>query len=199
MSAETSGRASIIGSNWPDRVFWRGFWMRSLIGLGVTLAIIGAWIAMMPSIPRDRMLTYWAKVKIPAPSWHPEVLLAAPASVQIHVAAAIFALIIGAVIILLPKGTGFHRTLGWSWVASMIILAVTSVVMTVDLRGGINPLHVFTALTVLSLWAALTGIRRGDVRRHAGSMVGLYLGGLIIAGLFAFIPDRMMWQAVFGH
>jgi hypothetical protein len=62
----------------------------------------------------------------------------------------------------------------------------------------INALHIFTAVTVVSLWAGLTGIRRGDVRAHAGSMVGLYVGGLIIAGLFAFIPGRTMWQVVFG-
>jgi len=75
---------------------------------------------------------------------------------------------------------------------------VTSIVMIVDVGTGINALHVFTAITAISLWAALTGIRRGDVKRHAGSMIGLYVGGLIIAGLFAFIPGRMMWQAVFG-
>ena len=145
------------------------------------------------------MLAYWANIKVPAPSFHPGALLATPLSVQIHVAAAVSALVLGAVILLLPKGTGFHRTLGWSWVASMIVVAVTSIVMIADMRaGGINALHVFTALTVLSLWGGLTGIRRGDVRRHAGSMVGLYIGGLIIAGLFAFIPGRVMWQVVFG-
>lgn len=193
-----SGRVPSLRDAWPDRGFWLGFWGRSAAGLLVTVAIIAAWVAMMPAQQRDRLLSFWANVKVPAPSWHPEVLFAAPLSIQIHVAAAVLALVVGAVIILLPKGTGFHRTLGWSWVAAMIVVAVTSVVMIVDTRTGINPLHVFTALTVISLWAALTGIRRGDVRRHAGSMIGLYIGGLIIAGFFAFIPGRLMWQAVFG-
>jgi uncharacterized membrane protein len=194
-----NGATPTIQSAWPDRIYWRGFWRRFLGGLAVTLLILGGWIAAMPAGQREGMLSYWASVKLSAPSWHPEVLQAAPMSVQIHVAAAVCALLIGAVIILLPKGTGFHRTLGWSWVASMIVVAVTSIVMIADMRGGINPLHVFTAITALSLWAALTGIRRGDVRRHAGSMVGLYVGGLVVAGLFAFIPGRMMWEAVFGN
>ena len=88
--------------------------------------------------------------------------------------------------------------LGWSWVASMIVVAATSLAMIADFNTGINVLHVFTALTVVALWGGLTGIRRGDVRQHAGSMVGLYIGGLIIAGAFAFIPGRLMWQVVFG-
>jgi len=44
----------------------------------------------------------------------------------------------------------------------------------------------------------LTGIRRGDVRQHAGSMTGLYVGGLLIAVWFAFIPGRTMWHVFFG-
>jgi uncharacterized membrane protein len=193
-----SGSTPPIRSTWPDRSYWRGFWGRLAGGLVLTLVVMAGWLAAMPASQRGRMLNYWASVRVPAPSWHPDVLMAAPPSVQIHVAGAVFALVIGAVIILLPKGTGFHRLLGWSWVGSMIIVAVTSIVMVADLHTGINPLHVFTALTAISLWAALTGIRRGDVRRHAGSMIGLYVGGLIIAGIFAFIPGRMMWQAVFG-
>ncbi len=70
--------------------------------------------------------------------------------------------------------------------------------MIVDMRSGINALHIFTVVTVVSLWSGLTGIRRGNVRRHAASMAGLYIGGLIIAGITAFIPGRMMWNVVFG-
>ena len=121
-----------------------------------------------------------------------------PMTVQVHVAGAVFGLVVGAIIFLLPKGTGFHRFLGWSWVSAMVVVAVTSVLMIADFKTGINALHVFTAVTVLSLWGGLSGIRRGDVRQHAASMVGLYVGGLIIAGVFAFIPGRVMWNVFFG-
>lgn len=185
-------------SAWPDRAFWRGFAWRLLIGLFVTLAIFAAWLATMPEAQRDAILGYWASVRVPAPSFRMGPLLSAPLSVQIHVAAATLALFVGAIILLLPKGTGFHRFLGWSWVSAMIVVAATSIAMIADFRNGINALHVFTAITVLSLWGGLGGIRRGNVRRHAGSMVGLYVGGLIIAGVFAFIPGRTMWQVFFG-
>ena len=29
-------------------------------------------------------------------------------------------------------------------------------------------------------------------------MAGLFLGGLIVAGLLAFIPGRLMWRLFFG-
>ena len=184
--------------DWPDFAFWFAFLGRFAIGVGLTFAIFGAWLATLPAAQRDGMIAYWSRVKVPAPSLDLTPLLNVPLSVQVHVAAAVFAMVVGVVIFLLPKGTGFHRLLGWSWVGSMIIVAATSVAMIADMRTGINPLHAFTALTVVSLWAGLTGIRRGDVKRHAGSMVGLYVGGLIIAGVFAFIPGRVMWQVVFG-
>lgn len=193
-----SGSTPSFEGAWPDRSYWRGFWRRALGGFLVTMLILAAWIATMPALQRDRMLTYWTSIHVPVPSWHPAPLFAAPISVQLHVCAAVLALVVGAVILLLPKGTSFHRALGWTWVASMIVVTVTSVLMVADLRNGINPLHVFTAITVLALWGGLTGIRRGNVRRHAGSMVGLYIGGLIVAGAFAFIPGRLMWQVVFG-
>ena len=184
--------------NWPDRGYWRGFFWRLGIGVFATIAVIGLWLATMPAANRDAILGYWARVRIHAPSFNPAPLFAAPLSTRVHVAAAVLALFVGAFIFLLPKGTGFHRLLGWSWVSSMIVVAATSIAMIADFGTGINALHVFTAVTVVSLWAALTGIRRGNVRQHAGSMTGLYVGGLIIAGVLAFIPGRMMWNVVFG-
>jgi uncharacterized membrane protein len=189
-------------SDRPDpadaRAFVHGFLWRLVFGFVATLGVLAAWLATMPAGQRDAILSYWSRVRVSAPSFDIAPLLAAPLSVQVHVAAAMAGLAIGVVIFLLPKGTGFHRLLGWSWVSSMIVVAATSVAMIADFRSGVNALHVFTAVTVVSLWAGLTGIRRGDVRRHAASMIGLYVGGLLIAGVFAFIPGRTMWNVVFG-
>jgi uncharacterized membrane protein len=181
-----------------DAGYWRAFMLRMVVGIVGVFAIFAAWLIMMPDGDRARILNYWANVEIPAPSLNLAPLIAAPLSLQLHVAAAVLALIIGVVIFTFRKGTGFHRFLGWSWVGSMIIVAATSIAMIADFKNGINALHAFTAITVVSLWAGLTGIRRGNVGQHAGSMIGLYVGGLIIAGGFAFIPGRTMWNVVFG-
>ena len=183
---------------WPDAAFWAGFVGRLFVGIFLTLAIFGAWLAAMPVAQRVAIFGYWSSVKVPAPSFDMAPLLAAPLSVQIHVAAAMAAIAIGGIIFLLPKGTRFHRLIGWSWVSSMIIVAATSIMMIADFRTGVNPLHAFTAVTVVSLWAGLAGIRRGNIMQHAGSMTGLYVGGLLIAGVFAFIPGRTMWKVFFG-
>jgi uncharacterized membrane protein len=174
------------------------FGISLILGVLLTLGVMAVWMMTLPEAQRTGMLTYWSSVQVPALSFNPTRLMKAPVSVQLHVAAAVVALFVGAVIFLLPKGTGFHKLLGWTWVSSMIIVAATSIAMIVDLRTGINALHVFTAITVISLWGGLTAIRRGDVKRHAGSMIGLYVGGLIIAGAFAFIPGRVMWATFFG-
>lgn len=185
--------AEIIGQG-----FWRGFWWRTALGVAATFGILALWLATMPEQQRGALLGYWSRVEVPTLALNLPVLFARPLSVQLHVYAAVLALLVGVVIFLLPKGTGFHRLLGWTWVSSMIVVAATSVAMIADLNSGVNALHIFTAVTVVSLWAGLTGIRRGDVRAHAASMIGLYVGGLIIAGAFAFIPGRTMWQVLFG-
>jgi hypothetical protein len=190
--------AEINRNDMPDGRFWAGFWRRFVVGVILTLAVLAAWIMTMPEAPRSQMLAYWMSVRLSAPRLDLSPILRAPLSVQVHVAGAMTALVVGMLIFLLPKGTGFHRLLGWSWVSSMIIVAATSIAMIVDFGNGVNALHVFTAITVVSLWGGLAGIRRGDVRQHAASMTGLYVGGLIIAGLFAFIPGRIMWNVVFG-
>jgi uncharacterized membrane protein len=187
-----------VGLIEASRAFWAGFWWRLVIGVLVTFGILAAWLFTMPADRRDAIVNYWLSVQVKAPGFNLAPLLATPISVQAHVAAAVAAMVIGAVILLLPKGTGLHRLLGWSWVSSMIVVAATSVMMIFDMRTGVNALHIFTAVTVVSLWLGLTGIRRGNVRQHAGSMLGLYVGGLLIAGAFAFIPGRTMWQVVFG-
>ena len=183
---------------WPTAAFWLGFASRMVVGVLMVFAIFGAWLLAMPVAQRDAILTYWSKVEAPTLALNAAPLLAAPLSVQIHVAAALVAMVVGVVIFLLPKGTGYHRSLGWTWVGSMIVVAATSIMMIADFRTGVNPLHAFTAVTVVSLWAGLAGIRRGNVQQHAGSMVGLYIGGLFIAGAFAFIPGRTMWNVFFG-
>lgn len=121
-----------------------------------------------------------------------------PISVQVHVLSVTVAFFAGLIIFMLPKGTGLHRLLGWTFVISMIGAAATSIMMIADLKTGINFLHIFTVITAVSLTFGLRAIWRGDVRSHAHNMIGLYIGALLVAGAFAFIPGRLMWRMLFG-
>ena len=40
--------------------------------------------------------------------------------------------------------------------------------------------------------------RRHKVRLHARMMTGLFTGGLVLAGMLAFMPGRLMWEMFLG-
>ena len=41
--------------------------------------------------------------------------------------------------------------------------------------------------------------RRHNVRGHARTVIGMFLGGLVIAGGFTFMPGRIMHAVAFGN
>ena len=57
-------------------------------------------------------------------------------------------------------------------------------------------IHLFTLLTIVSLPRAVYRARTHDVRGHRANMIGLFTGGLVIAGLFALIPGRFLGNAL---
>ena len=112
-----------------------------------------------------------------------------------HLIAAVAALLLGVAILTRRKGTFSHRTLGWTWVALMTIAAASSVFIR-DYRmpnvAGYTPVHLLTVTVALLLPLAIWRIRRGNVTGHRRMMTGLYIGGCIVAGLFALAPARFL-------
>jgi uncharacterized membrane protein len=124
-------------------------------------------------------------------------ILTASAAIQIHVVGAVLAFVIGLVLLSAPKGFGLHKTLGWAWVASMSITAVSSFFITGLMGGNYSPIHALSAWTMLGLPFGIAAIRRKDVRKHRHTMTGMFVGGMVIAGLFSFLPGRLMWEIFF--
>lgn len=121
-----------------------------------------------------------------------------PPVIQLHVAAALTALLIGTILLLGVKGNTLHRTLGWTWVIAMATVAISSFfIRTID-PGHFSLIHLLSGWTVIALPMAVFAARRHNVRMHRRAMTGLFVGGLLIAGLFTFAPGRLMWQVVFG-
>jgi uncharacterized membrane protein len=110
--------------------------------------------------------------------------------VYVHMMAALAALVIGTVQLLRPKGTGAHKAIGWTWVALMVTVAVSSLWIPAFLQLGW--IHLFTLLTAIVLPLGIWRIRHGDMRGHAGAMRNLYIGGLVIAGVFTLSPGRLL-------
>jgi uncharacterized membrane protein len=126
-----------------------------------------------------------------------------PLAIVLHVACAAGALLVGAAQFAGPKGNRRHRLLGWIWVALMSGVAATSIFIRDDGMPnlfGYTPIHLFTVLTIVTLPLAVLHARRRNVARHAASMKGLFVGGLLVAGLATLIPGRrlgnLLWTSL---
>jgi uncharacterized membrane protein len=132
-----------------------------------------------------------------------EPLLHAPLAVQIHVATVVPAFLIGTYQIFLSrKGAPFHRALGYVYLTLMTITAIAALfVQALMPRGpffGFSPIHLFVPLTLFGVYGALRGARTHNVRMHRRAMLGVYIGGILIAGSLAFLPGRIMHAVTFG-
>src|SRR5712671_254783 len=126
-------------------------------------------------------------------------LLAAPPVIQIHAFAALGAFALGALQLAAPKGTIPHRTVGWIWAGLMLAVVLSSFfIHTIRMWGPFSPIHLLSIFTLAMLPLAVWRARQHDVRKHRRAMPGLLLGALVIAGVFTFLPGRIMHAVVFG-
>ncbi|MET0276726.1 MAG: DUF2306 domain-containing protein [Pseudorhodoplanes sp.] len=126
-------------------------------------------------------------------------LLSASPAIQIHAFAAIAAFVLGVVQLSAPKGTLPHRTVGWVWVSLMVLVCVTAFFIH-ELRwwGEWSPIHLLAIFTLIMLPLAVFWAHRHRVTAHKWTMVSIFLGALVIAGLFTLMPGRIMHAVVFG-
>ncbi len=161
----------------------------------LTLVALGA-AALAASGPAIWRSLEEVSLRPHAPDW--VLFLGLPLQVQVHVGAAIAALAIGTIILLLPKGKGPHKALGWSRVVAMATTAASSLFIT-GLNGDLySAIHLLTGWTLIALPMAVVAIRKRNVMTHRRMMTSLYIGGLVLAGLFSFIPGRFMFEFLFG-
>jgi uncharacterized membrane protein len=126
-------------------------------------------------------------------------LLSAPAVIQVHAFAALTALGLGVVQLAAPKGTLPHRTIGWSWVALMLVVCVSAFfIHKITLWGAFGPIHLLAILTLVAVPVAVMHARRHAVARHRAAMTSIFFGALVIAGAFTLWPGRIMHAVVFG-
>lgn len=126
-------------------------------------------------------------------------LLDAPLAVQFHVATVVPAAILGAFIFLRPKGTAIHRLLGKIWVVLMVATSVsTFFIHELRMFYVFSPIHLLSIFSIYGCLQSVYFARRGDIRRHMRIMQSVYLGGIVIAGGFTFVPGRIMHAVAFG-
>ncbi|MBX9774453.1 MAG: DUF2306 domain-containing protein [Xanthobacteraceae bacterium] len=126
-------------------------------------------------------------------------LLDAAPAIQVHAFAAMAAFALGIVQLAAPKGTLPHRTIGYVWVVLMVVVAGTSFWIQ-DLRvwGPWSPIHLLSIFTLCMLPFAVAHARAHRVVAHRNAMITMFAGALLIAGLFTFLPGRIMHAVAFG-
>jgi len=129
----------------------------------------------------------------------PAPLLDAAPAIPVHAFAAMAAFALGVVQLAAPKGTVPHRTLGWIWVILMAVVAISSFwIHEIRLVGPWSPIHLLSIFTLAMLVRGVWFARNHNVLRHRLTMTITFAGALVIAGLFTFMPGRIMHAVVFG-
>jgi len=127
------------------------------------------------------------------------LLNAAPA-IQLHAFAALAAFGLGAAQLAAPKGTLPHRAAGWAWVTLMVIVAGSSFwIHELRVWGPWSPIHLLSIYTLAMLPLAAMHARRHRVEKHRKAMIAIFVGALVVAGLFTFWPGRIMHAVLFGQ
>jgi uncharacterized membrane protein len=128
-----------------------------------------------------------------------EPLFNAPIAIQIHVLAVTPAALLGAYILVGRKGTPWHRLLGKIWLMLMVLVALSSFfIHQINMFYGFSPIHLLSVYVLVSSWRAIAAARRHDIGAHKRIVTGLYVGGIIGAGLFTLLPGRIMNKVIFS-
>ena len=118
--------------------------------------------------------------------------------IGIHIIAAFSAVIIGIIVLSMPKGTHRHKQFGRIWVVLMTIVAIGSFRLHgLNHEGSFSLIHALSAFTLLSMAYAIYSIRRQNRRVHIGAMIGSF-SGLVVAGIFTLVPGRIIGSFFFG-
>jgi len=102
--------------------------------------------------------------------------------IQIHLAVALYAVLIGPIAVFRPRRDIAHKILGYSWVLSMALLAGSSFFITEIRHGRFSLIHILSCLVLVSLVRGLWLIGQRGINAHVRQMQALYLQILLGAG-----------------
>lgn len=121
-----------------------------------------------------------------------------PIAVQIHIVAALCALVLGITMFARRKGTRSHKIIGKLFLALMLITATSAVFIRYINDGSFSWIHIFVPVTFFAAWETVHYIRKGNLKGHKRAVKGLFFGALLIPGFLSFLPGRTMWVMAFG-
>ena len=120
----------------------------------------------------------------------------------IHLVTILPAFLVGTWMMVRRKGTRNHRMLGKVYMVVVFFSAALTLLMSArigpTLFGHFGFIHILSAWTMFAIVIAWRAVQAKDITRHKGAMIGVYVGGMLIAGSFAFMPGRMLHELIFG-
>ena len=114
-------------------------------------------------------------------------------AIQLHICAALLAVILGPLALWRRSRDRWHKRLGYAWVVAMLVTALSSFgISEAAMIGPFSPIHALSFLTLWGLWYGVNAARQRRVVDHQKGMRSLYFWALGVAGLFTFLPGRRM-------
>ncbi|URQ68163.1 DUF2306 domain-containing protein [SAR86 cluster bacterium] len=125
--------------------------------------------------------------------------------INVHATLALLAVPLGLYIFLTKKGTKQHKMLGRIWVTFLIIVSLTAIFIQTINPGQYSWIHLLIPFTLVSLIYSIWNIKKYKKTKierykysHMYSMIGVYVGALLIAGAFTLMPGRFFHHLLFG-
>jgi len=119
------------------------------------------------------------------------------AAIMFHVATVIPCVPLGLYLLIARKGDAMHKALGKLWIALMVVTATSTLFIHEGM--ALSWIHIFVPMTYRASWIIVSSARKGDIKRHKAEIVSLFLGALMIPGIFAIVlPGRLMNVMLFG-
>ena len=145
------------------------------------------------TVPLPSRWTMWPAPTAPpmpptAYTWTPVIV--------VHALAAGIAVVLGAGLLSGRKGHRAHRIGGWIWVLCMATVAGLS--FAIRRPEGFSWIHGLSAFTLVTLVTGVAAARAHKVVAHRKNMIALYIGALVITGLFTLLPGRLIGSSVWG-
>ena len=126
-------------------------------------------------------------------------------TIYVHAFFALLAVPVGLYIFLTKKGTANHKFVGRFWVIILMIVSVTAIFIQEINPGEYSLIHLLIPWTIGSLIYSIWNIRKYKETKlprhkhaHMYSMIGVYIGALIVAGAFTLMPGRFFHNILFG-
>ncbi len=126
-------------------------------------------------------------------------LLDAPFPIQLHVGAAVLAILLLPWTLFRRRKDRVHRVCGYLWVTAMVTTALSSFFINeARMVGPFSAIHLISVYVLIGLWQAVRAAIRRDTQAHQAGMRGIAFGGLGVAGALTLIPGRRMGEMLFG-